>query len=92
MTVLCKEFHTLSLKEKELREKHDLYEFQIKEIDAVDPRAGEERDLGNELRILENSEKLYEATAQLYQSLYEGDANFRADRRPAAGNRCMTCC
>ena len=73
MSVLFKEFRSLSLKEKELREKRDLYEFQIKEIDAVDPRTGEESDLENELRILENSEKLYEATSQLYQSLYEGE-------------------
>jgi DNA repair protein RecN (Recombination protein N) len=73
LTVLFTELHALSLKEKELREKRDLYEFQIKEIDAVDPRAGEEGDLENELRILENSEKLFEATSQLYQSLYEGE-------------------
>jgi DNA repair protein RecN (Recombination protein N) len=73
LSVLFKEFRSLSLKEKELREKRDLYEFQIKEIDAIDPRAGEESDLENELRILENSEKLYEATSQLYQSLYEGE-------------------
>jgi DNA repair protein RecN (Recombination protein N) len=56
--VLFTEFRSLSLKEKDLKEKQDLYEFQIKEIDAVDPRAGEEGDLENELRILENSEKL----------------------------------
>jgi DNA repair protein RecN (Recombination protein N) len=74
LSVLCKEFRALSLKEKELREKRDLYEFQIKEIDAMDPRAGEEGDLENELRILENSEKLYDATSQLYQSLYEGES------------------
>jgi DNA repair protein RecN (Recombination protein N) len=74
LTVLFREFRSLSLKEKELSEKRDLYEFQIKEIDAIDPRAGEEGDLENELRILENSEKLYEATSQLYQSLYEGES------------------
>ena len=73
LSVLFTEFHALSLKEKELREKRDLYEFQIKEIDAVDPRTGEEVDLENELRILENAEKLYDATTQLYQSLYEGE-------------------
>jgi DNA repair protein RecN (Recombination protein N) len=72
---LFKQFRALTMKEKELREKRDLYEFQIKEIDAVDPRTGEEADLENELRILENSEKLFEATSQLYQSLYEGDPN-----------------
>jgi len=74
LSVLFREFRSLSLKEKELRDKRDLYEFQIKEIDAIDPRAGEESDLENELRILENSEKLYEATSQLYQSLYEGES------------------
>jgi DNA repair protein RecN (Recombination protein N) len=73
LSILFKEFRALTMKEKELREKRDLYEFQIKEIDAVDPRTGEEADLENELRILENSEKLFEATSQLYQLLYEGD-------------------
>ena len=73
LSLLFTEIRALSLKEKELRDKRDLYEFQIKEIDAVNPRIGEEGDLENELRILENSEKLYEATSQLYQSLYEGD-------------------
>ena len=84
LTVLFKAFHALSLKEKELREKRDLYEFQIKEIDSVDPRAGEESDLENELRILENSEKLYEATSQLYQSLYEGESA-RQDSETSGG-------
>lgn len=73
LSVLFTEFRTLSIKEKELREKRDLYEFQIKEIDAIDPRMNEESELENELRILENSEKLFEATSQLYQSLYEGE-------------------
>ncbi len=73
LSLLFMEFRSLSLKEKELKEKRDLYEFQIKEIDAVDPHAGEEINLENELRILENSEKLFEATSQLYHSLYEGE-------------------
>ena len=73
LTMLFTEFRALTRKENELKEKRDLYEFQIKEIDAVDPRKGEEGDLENELRILENSEKLFEATSQLYQSLYEGE-------------------
>jgi len=73
LTSLFAEIRSLSRKEKELREKHDLYEFQIKEIDAVHSRVGEEGDLENELRILENSEKLFDATSQIYQVLYEGD-------------------
>jgi DNA repair protein RecN (Recombination protein N) len=67
------EFRTLSHKEKELKDKRELYEFQIKEIDTINPQSGEESELENELRILENAEKLFEATSQLYQSLYEGD-------------------
>jgi DNA repair protein RecN (Recombination protein N) len=74
LTELFTELRLLSRKENELKEKRDLYEFQIKEIDAVDPRKGEEEDLENELRILENSEKLFDATSQLYQSLYEGES------------------
>jgi DNA repair protein RecN (Recombination protein N) len=70
---LFTELRLLSQKENELKEKRDLYEFQIKEIDAVDPRKDEEEDLENELRILENSEKLFDATSQLYKSLYEGE-------------------
>jgi DNA repair protein RecN (Recombination protein N) len=72
LTALFAEVRTLSRKEHELKEKRDLYEFQIKEIDSVGPQKGEEGDLENELRILENAEKLFEATSQLYQSLYEG--------------------
>jgi DNA repair protein RecN (Recombination protein N) len=73
LTRLFGDLKELTHKERELKEKRDLYEFQIKEIDAVDPRAGEESDLENELRILENAEKLFEATSLLYQSLYEGE-------------------
>ena len=73
LSTIFTEFRALLRKEKDLKEKRDLYEFQIKEIDAVDPRRGEEGDLENELRILENAEKLFEATSQLYLSLYAGD-------------------
>jgi len=70
---LFHEYETLRQKEKLLKERRDLYEFQIKEIDAVNPQSGEETTLESELRILENSEKLFAATTQLYQILYEGE-------------------
>ncbi len=60
-------------KETQLKEKCELYEFQIKEIDVVDPKSGEEDRLEYELKILENSEKLTEATSHLYDILYEGN-------------------
>lgn len=58
-----------------LAEKRELYEFQIKEIDALDPQAGEEESLEAELRILENAEKLHERTSHLRQLLYEGEGS-----------------
>lgn len=56
-----------------INEKKDLFEFQLKEIDAVNPTLNEEAHLESELKILENSEKLNELTTQLYQILYDGD-------------------
>lgn len=70
---LFAESSNLRKREQELKEKRDLYEFHIKEIDAVNPLDGEENQLEAELKILENSEKLYEITSRLYQTLYEGE-------------------
>ncbi len=58
-----------------LKEKSELYGFQIKEIDSVSPEPGEIERLESELRILENSEKLYDATAKLYEILYDSESS-----------------
>jgi DNA repair protein RecN (Recombination protein N) len=63
----------LRQKEQQLREKRDFYTFQMQEIDALGPRAGEEEDLEAEFKILENAERLFSATGQLYEQLYEGE-------------------
>ncbi|MEX2115718.1 MAG: DNA repair protein RecN [Bacteroidota bacterium] len=73
LSALFEEREHLKQHEAILRERRDLYEFQLKEIDAVHPQPGEEEALESELRILENSEKLYEATSRLHQMLYEGE-------------------
>ena len=64
---------SLRQREQQLHEKREFYEFQIREIDAVGPRAGEEEELERELKILENSERLYGSTGKLYEMLYEGE-------------------
>ena len=63
------------LKEKSdrLKEKKDVYVFQMNEIDLLNPRSGEETALETELKILENSEKLFELTSQLNHLMYDGD-------------------
>jgi len=65
----------VSLKNKELtiKEKKDFYAYQIKEIDAVSPEQDEEDKLNQELKILENSEKLLELTTGIYENLYESE-------------------
>ncbi len=61
----------LRKKESILKEKQDLYEFQKSEIDELGIESGDEESLENELKILENAEKLNELTFGLYQLLYE---------------------
>ncbi len=65
----------ISLKEREsiLKEKKDLYVFQIKEIDNLSPETGEEERLNEELNILENSEKLLGLTSSIYEELYDSE-------------------
>jgi DNA repair protein RecN (Recombination protein N) len=70
---LSGQLRDLRRQEEQLREKREFLQFQIQEIDAVAPHAGEEEQLETELKILENSEKLFGATAKLYEMLYEGD-------------------
>ncbi len=63
----------LQEKESIIKEKKDFYSFQIKEIDNISPQIDEENKLVEELKILENSEKLAELTTEIYQLLYEAD-------------------
>lgn len=67
------ELRSISSKEEILKEKKDLYSFQLKEIDQVSPLENEDEKLLEELKILENSEKLLELTSNVYQKLYENE-------------------
>ena len=68
-----KELNSLREKESVLKEKKDLFSYQIKEIDSVNPEEAEEEKLIEELNILENSEKLLELTNDIYSSLYDSE-------------------
>ena len=67
------ELKQLTSKEEVLKEKKEVYSFQIKEIDSVNPLHEEDELISNELNILENSEKLLELTDEVYNKLYDGD-------------------
>ncbi|MDH7606066.1 MAG: DNA repair protein RecN, partial [Melioribacter sp.] len=70
---LQRELKELLERENLLKEKKDLYEFQIKEIDSVAPGIDEEEELENELKVLENSEKLLSMSNEIYEQLYESE-------------------
>lgn len=67
------ELRRLKESEKSLREKKDIYQFQIKEIDSINPAPGEDEQIISELNILENSEKLLGLSEEIYNLLYEGE-------------------
>ena len=67
------ELKKLQEKESSIKEKKDFYSFQIKEIDNISPQEDEEDKLNEELKVLENSEKLAEITSEVYQIIYESD-------------------
>jgi len=67
------ELESLKKQEATLKERKDIVEFQIKEIDAVSPEEDEDDKLNEQLKILENSETLAELTSGIYQSLYESE-------------------
>lgn len=67
------ELKSLKANESLLKEKKELYSFQIKEIDSVNPKLDEDEKLEEELNILENSEKLLIIANEIYNSIYEGE-------------------
>jgi len=70
---VLKEIEDLKRNEREIKEKLELYSFQLKEINAVSPENEEDLKIERELNILENSEKLFDTTSQIYAAIYEDE-------------------
>lgn len=68
---LLTELNDLLKREKEIKEKKEFIEYQIKEIDAVNPEEDEDARIESELKILENSEKLIQLASDAFDVLYE---------------------
>lgn len=58
MAVLQKELRELRKKERELKEKTELYQFQVKELEAAQLSEDEEEQLISEMNLLDNAEDL----------------------------------
>ncbi|MBS4028734.1 MAG: DNA repair protein RecN [Ignavibacteriales bacterium] len=63
----------LEQKESQLKEKLSLFQFQLSEIEKVNPQVGEDELLEKEIRKLQNGEKIYELTTSLYEILYDNE-------------------
>ncbi len=76
---LINKYNSVKESENLLKEKKEIYSFQLKEIDSVSPLENEDDNISDELKVLESSEKLLELTSNIYQSLYE-DSDSVVDR------------
>lgn len=68
-----KELRELRERESILKEKKELYSFHIRDIDNISPLEDEDNQISEELKILENSEKLLELTSSIYALIYENE-------------------
>jgi DNA repair protein RecN (Recombination protein N) len=78
LNTVSKEIQSLREREQTIKEKQEIYSFQIKEIDNINPEADEDEKLSAELNILENSEKLGELTSGIYELIYESESSVQS--------------
>jgi DNA repair protein RecN (Recombination protein N) len=75
LTSLINEYNALKSRKTELSEKREYLEFQLKEINNLNPSLSEDEDLETELKKLENVEDISLALNNSINALYEGDQN-----------------
>src|SRR5262249_35913329 len=77
------ELEELAKSEQEKLRLSDLWSFQLKEIDSVDLKAGEDVELENESRVLKNVARLQEQANAAYAALYDSPSSASAQVRTA---------
>jgi DNA repair protein RecN (Recombination protein N) len=75
------EIEELGRTEQEKLRLSDLWSFQRKEIEAADPRQGEDAELENERRVLRNVVRIQETAGAAYAALYEDPHSASAQLR-----------
>ncbi len=68
--ILKKKLNTICFDEMERERKIDLIKFQIDEIESAKLISGEEEELKKQKSILSNSEKIYQALSNIYETLH----------------------
>jgi DNA repair protein RecN (Recombination protein N) len=78
-----RELDELAKSEQEKLRLADLWSFQLKEIDAVGLKSGEDVELENDRRVLKNVARLQEHANAAYTALYDSPASASAQIRTA---------
>lgn len=65
------ELSSLLSGQAEAERKRDFMRFELSEINAVKPYAGEDDELAQKLNLLQNSEKIYQNLSSIYELLYD---------------------
>lgn len=63
----------LRAKEREMNQRADILSYQVNEITAAAPVAGEDEALAQERQVISNAERLHDAALRAYEGLYGGD-------------------
>jgi DNA repair protein RecN (Recombination protein N) len=80
---LTRELEDLERTEQEKLRLLDLWNFQRKEIETVSPKPGEDAELEQERRVLQNTARLEEAANTVYTALYDAPESALAQVRLA---------
>lgn len=74
-TALLHELQSLQERAAAAKQKRDYLQYQLHEIDAVNPYAGEDEELKQEEHILKHAEVIFEKTQALFSKLYESEGS-----------------
>jgi DNA repair protein RecN (Recombination protein N) len=74
LSAVARQLDVAREKERSRAEREDFLAFQLREIDDLDPRSGEELELEQEAARLKHAEKLAQATRHAADALYEGES------------------
>jgi DNA repair protein RecN (Recombination protein N) len=72
--------------ETQSRRELDFLRFEVSEIDAARPRPGEYEALKDELNVMRNSERIFEALSAAYEAISGGAASVSENLSRATGN------
>jgi len=71
LALLRQELQDLARINQERRERQELFQFQLREIEDVEPAEGEDEELEVQRRVLENVEQLFAGASSAYENLFE---------------------